>query len=77
MADIQTPGTTHDRWVAVILAAGYGSLLHRDIVADSTEQFTHLINTPKALLPVGGVPLLDHWLRSFRSGKSIQTLRCA
>lgn len=55
-------------WVAVVLAAGYGSRLHRDIVSDPTQQYANLLNTPKALLPVGGVPLLDHWIRAFRAG---------
>ncbi|KAJ1617170.1 hypothetical protein T492DRAFT_850291 [Pavlovales sp. CCMP2436] len=54
------------RWAAVILAAGYGSRLQKDIETDPSKQFGHLLGQPKALLPVGGVPLLDHWLRIFR-----------
>jgi len=47
---------------AVILAAGYGTRLARDIAADpSVDQ--SLATKPKALLPVQGVPLVDHWLR--------------
>lgn len=53
-------------WAAVILAAGYGSRLQRDIEQDPSKQFEGLLGQPKALLPVGGVPLLDHWLRAFR-----------
>jgi NDP-sugar pyrophosphorylase family protein len=55
------------RWAAVILAAGYGSRLQKDIEADASREFDHLLGQPKGLLPVGGVPLLDHWLRAFRA----------
>ena len=49
-------------WSVVILAAGYGTRLARDIAADpSVDQ--RLAAKPKALLPVQGVPLVDHWLR--------------
>jgi len=54
------------RWAAVILAAGYGSRLQKDIEADPSRQFSNLLGQPKGLLPVGGVPLLDHWIRAFR-----------
>eukprot|EP00397_Hematodinium_sp_SG-2012_P018873 GEMP01019358.1.p1 GENE.GEMP01019358.1~~GEMP01019358.1.p1 ORF type:complete len:670 (+),score=127.26 GEMP01019358.1:39-2048(+) len=57
---------TTDCWAVVILAAGYGSRLHKDIVDDTSEQFKKLLGEPKGLLPVGGVPLLDHWVRMFQ-----------
>lgn len=58
--------STEPGWAAVILAAGYGSRLQKDIENDPSKQFESLLGQPKALLPVGGVPLLDHWLRAFR-----------
>ncbi|KAL2915554.1 hypothetical protein HK105_204956 [Polyrhizophydium stewartii] len=47
----------------LFLAAGYGTRLERDIRADATGAHAHLLGVPKALLPVCGEPLLDHWLR--------------
>jgi glucuronokinase len=54
-------------FTAVILAAGYGTRLAKDIVADPSQSFVSLLTKPKALLPVQGVPLLDHWLQRFRA----------
>lgn len=47
----------------VLLAAGYGTRLARDIASSSS--FKYLINTPKPLLPLGGRVLLSHWLQQF------------
>lgn len=44
----------------VVLGAGYGTRLQRDLSA--SLEYQHLLNVPKALLPLGGRPLLDHWL---------------
>lgn len=60
------PAAMEGEWAVVILAAGYGSRLQKDIEADPSKQFEHLLGQPKGLLPVGGIPLLDHWVRSFR-----------
>jgi NDP-sugar pyrophosphorylase family protein len=45
----------------LILAAGYGSRLERDIVNDTTGSFSHLIGVPKPLLPLAGKPLISYW----------------
>ena len=47
---------------AVFLAGGYGTRLTTEIAADPSHEFESLLSKPKALLPVQGVPLLDHWL---------------
>lgn len=47
----------------VILAAGYGTRLEHDLRADPSGRFTRLLGLPKPLVPVGGVPLISHWLR--------------
>lgn len=46
----------------IILAAGYGTRLHKDLMDDSREDFKHLRELPKALLPVGKLPLISHWV---------------
>ncbi|CAL4122223.1 unnamed protein product, partial [Meganyctiphanes norvegica] len=50
---------------AVILAAGYGTRLERDLKNDESGQYSHLIGTPKPLLPIGHLPLISHWIESF------------
>lgn len=49
---------------AVILAAGYGTRLQRDIEKDQTGHFQHLQGVAKPLLPVGACALISHWLRA-------------
>lgn len=46
----------------VILGAGYGTRLTRDIDNDTTGQFLHLKGIPKPLLPIGDLPLISHWV---------------
>lgn len=54
-----------EQWCAIVLAAESGSSISRDILSDRTIQHDGILDTPNALLPIGGVPLLDHWLQSF------------
>lgn len=49
---------------AVILAAGYGTRLQRDVSADRSGRFAHLVGTAKPLLPVGRCALISHWVHS-------------
>ena len=44
----------------VILAAGYGTRLERDLEKDG--RFKELHGVPKPLLPVAGRPVISHWL---------------
>jgi len=46
----------------IILAAGYGTRLEREINQDTSGKFFHLKGVPKPLLPVGGKPLIDYWI---------------
>ncbi|KAI9209169.1 nucleotide-diphospho-sugar transferase [Polychytrium aggregatum] len=55
------------RLAVLFLAAGYGSRLQRDIRADASQQYAHLLGIPKALLPLAGKPLIEHWLELFRA----------
>ncbi|XP_013402412.1 uncharacterized protein LOC106168034 [Lingula anatina] len=48
---------------AVILAAGYGTRLERDLRDDRSGQYSHLIGVPKPLLPIGHCPLISHWTK--------------
>eukprot|EP00300_Choanocystis_sp_HF-7_P011545 c17507_g1_i4.p1 GENE.c17507_g1_i4~~c17507_g1_i4.p1 ORF type:complete len:281 (-),score=76.01 c17507_g1_i4:204-1013(-) len=54
-----------DKFVGIILGAGYGTRLRRDIEEDASGEFAHLVDTPKPLLPVGHKPLVDHWVDAF------------
>ena len=47
---------------AVILAAGYGTRLQRDVEHDGTGRFQHLSGVAKPLLPVGRRALISHWV---------------
>ena len=47
---------------AVILAAGYGTRLTRDLEQDQTGNWRHLAGVPKPLLPIGHQALISHWL---------------
>lgn len=49
---------------AVILAAGYGTRLQRDVAADTSGRFARLLGTAKPLLPVGQRALISHWVNS-------------
>ncbi len=44
----------------VILAAGYGTRLARDLKASGQHQ--HLEGVAKPLLPIAGKPLISHWI---------------
>ncbi|KAJ8327298.1 hypothetical protein QVD99_008148 [Batrachochytrium dendrobatidis] len=55
----------------LFLAAGYGTRLARDIQNHlPSSQYVHLLDTPKALLPVTNVPVLDHWIHKLQSHSS-------
>ena len=49
----------------LILAAGYGTRLARDL--QQTGRFPELLGVPKPLLPIAGKPLISHWMQDIRS----------
>ena len=51
---------------ALILGAGYGTRLQRDLAADTTGKYEDLKNIPKPLLPIGGVSLVSRWMDILR-----------
>ena len=53
----------------LILAAGYGTRLERDLKKETMYQ--HLISVPKPLLPIGGVPLITHWTETLHKLSSL------
>lgn len=59
---------------AVILAAGYGTRLERDLRNDESGQYTHLIGVPKPLLPIGEMPLISHWIQVFEKVPEVTTI---
>lgn len=59
---------------AVILAAGYGTRLQRDVLADTTGRFAHLAHVAKPLLPVGRCPLSLHWIHALTVSGSVDTI---
>ena len=50
----------------LILAAGYGTRLERDLRQDLTGEYKHLIGVPKPLLPIGRQPLISYWLEALK-----------
>ncbi|XP_037542196.1 mannose-1-phosphate guanyltransferase [Nematolebias whitei] len=59
---------------AVILAAGYGTRLQRDVSSDRTGRFAHLAGIPKPLLPVGPCALITHWVRALTAAGSVDCI---
>ena len=59
---------------AVILAAGYGTRLQRDVENDKTERFKHLLGIAKPLLPVGHCALISHWIKSMTATGCVDTI---
>ncbi|KAG5852906.1 hypothetical protein ANANG_G00067500 [Anguilla anguilla] len=59
---------------AVILAAGYGTRLQRDVENDTTGKFQHLIGIPKPMLPVGNGALISHWVNAFNTSGCVDTI---
>ena len=51
---------------ALILAAGYGTRLARDLESCGGE-YSSLVGVPKPLLPVSGCPLITHWIHILRT----------
>jgi choline kinase len=49
----------------IILAAGYGTRLQRDIEND--PQYKHLLGVPKPLVPVGGECLISRWMKIIKT----------
>ena len=44
----------------IILAAGYGTRLQKDIIDNAT--YNHLRGLPKPLVPLNSKPLINYWL---------------
>ncbi|KTF73107.1 hypothetical protein cypCar_00036599 [Cyprinus carpio] len=59
---------------AVILAAGYGTRLQRDIENDPTGSFKHLGGIAKPLLPVGPCALITHWVQALTKTGCVDTV---
>lgn len=59
---------------AVILAAGYGTRLQRDVAADSSGRFAHLAAVAKPLLPVGRCALISHWVQALTASGSVDCI---
>lgn len=46
------------------MGAGYGTRLQRDLLADTSGKYSHLVGLPKALLPLGMQDaLITHWVQ--------------
>ncbi|MEW5896699.1 MAG: sugar phosphate nucleotidyltransferase [Nanoarchaeota archaeon] len=50
---------------ALILAAGFGTRLEKEIKRDTSGEYNHLIAAPKPLLPIAGKPLINYWMERF------------
>ncbi|XP_077435649.1 glucose-1-phosphate adenylyltransferase [Vanacampus margaritifer] len=59
---------------AVILAAGYGTRLQRDVAADLSGRFAHLVGVAKPLLPVGNRALISHWIRALAASNGVDDI---
>ncbi|XP_072252648.1 glucose-1-phosphate thymidylyltransferase [Leuresthes tenuis] len=59
---------------AVILAAGYGTRLQRDVASDSSGKFAHLAGIAKPLLPVGHCALISHWVQALTTSSFVDCI---
>ncbi|XP_053184690.1 glucose-1-phosphate adenylyltransferase [Scomber japonicus] len=60
--------------IAVILAAGYGTRLQRDVLEDRSGRFAHLVGVAKPLLPVGSCQLISHWVQALTRSGSVHKI---
>ena len=51
-------------YAAILLCAGYGTRLERDLRNAGDETLRELIGCPKPLLPLDGGVLIDKWVRA-------------
>jgi len=56
---------------AIILAAGFGTRLEKDILDDPSGEYDHLVGVPKPLLPVGGKLLIGYLLEEINKCERI------
>lgn len=59
---------------AVVLAAGYGTRLQRDVEGDSSGRFAHLAGTAKPLLPVGNCALISLWVNALSACAAVDSI---
>lgn len=59
---------------AVILAAGYGTRLQRDVENNTSGTFKHLSGIAKPMLPVGHCPLITHWVQALTATACVDTI---
>lgn len=62
------------RWDGVVLAAGYGTRLRREIEVDRSGLFAGLVDVAKPLLPLGGRVVIDWWLDAFEALGVVRTV---
>ncbi|CAL8240602.1 unnamed protein product [Merluccius merluccius] len=59
---------------AVILAAGYGTRLQRDVDQDETGRYRHLSGVAKPLVPVGPRVLISHWVSALTASGCVDAV---
>ncbi|KAM9804471.1 glucose-1-phosphate adenylyltransferase [Neosynchiropus ocellatus] len=59
---------------AVILAAGYGTRLQKDVLSDCSGRYAHLAGVAKPLLPVGDRALISHWVRALSNSGGVDCI---
>ncbi|KAK0135773.1 hypothetical protein N1851_028336 [Merluccius polli] len=59
---------------AVILAAGYGTRLQRDVDRDETGRYRHLSGVAKPLVPVGPRVLVSHWVSALTASGCVDAV---
>ena len=58
----------------LILGAGFGTRLERDLKSPDREFYSHLIGVPKPLLPIGKYPLATHWLLTMSEIRNVEDI---
>lgn len=56
----------------LILGAGFGTRLERDLRNDISGNYSQLVGVPKPLLPIGSLPLASHWVEALKGKAGMQ-----
>ena len=55
----------------LILGAGYGTRMEKDLKEHDSDEYRSLIGVPKPLLPIGKYALITHWMKLLKDVENV------